>query len=649
MSLRTRAPVLALVLLAFVSPARALQSWKFCAPQGGHCSCFGEMRFGHPGEAEHLANDGAYFKEHPEVPRWQSRNAAGREEPCGLSQFGDVDPFPELGNSKFCECHVPEEVVWKPCAGPGEVCDCAPSSLGEKQAERGGKGNTHLWEPKLASHTHAMVRATDESGAYYGVTSVDAEFRCPSDYPGARCDCLVAADAPDMTWQWCANNGGNCACDTQMRFGSTGSQEQYDSGYFTRNPLVTKWVAKDLSQQAHGMSKCGSNSFDGKDPFPEADKICQCMMPVRDPEEKVLAWQWCANEGGECECASAARFGSTGDASAYSDPDFFKQHPEITKWVIRGDAPGKVSCSQAGFDASTDPFPGQPKICQCLTERPRALGAAELIEEAVEVKHTDWSWCGEDGTRCSCDGLVRYGATGTDDMYKHGGEWFKEHPEVMKWTYLKSYGELECSKRTFGFDPFPDTKKICQCFAGYDEQFPYQTFRPEQAALGAAIEAAETLLLHGKVRDRPFVAQQIDEVINRKEEVEEVEGVEPESSAVEAVEPESSSQETKRDTKAAMAQAVESAAATAAESNDSDGEKFQAAMDSLLSADDEHENGVPRLGRDREVTQTKVASHATLGWALAVVVSAAVAVVAMTQRVARRHEPEKTPLISEVV
>ena len=76
-------------------------------------------------------------------------------------------------------------------------------------------------------------------------------------------------------------------------------------------------------------------------------------------------------------------------------------------------------------------------------------------------------------------------------MYAENGAWFKAHPEVMKWTYLKSYGELECSQRTFGFDPFPDQRKICQCFAGYDEQFPYQEFRPQIAALGAAMQAAD--------------------------------------------------------------------------------------------------------------------------------------------------------------
>ena len=115
------------------------------------------------------------------------------------------------------------------------------------------------------------------------------------------------------------------------------------------------------------------------------------------------------------------------------------------------------------------------------------------------------------GARCACDGLVRYGSTGEDAMDAENGAWFKAHPEVMKWTYLKSHGELECSQRTFGFDPFPDQRKILPVLRGYDEQFPYQESRPQTAALGAAMQAAdaEPDILSLKVRDRPVVAQEI--------------------------------------------------------------------------------------------------------------------------------------------
>ena len=634
MAPRTRLPLAALALAALVAPAAA--EWKFCAPEGGHCQCFGEMRYGHPGQAQHHADGGAYFKQNPEVTKWTSRDASGLQEGCSLEHFGGVDPFPALGNAKFCECNVPEEVVWQPCAGPGEVCNCAAPSLGSPLADADSR-DASIWAPDSRASSlgtrgapaRAIVRATDDAGGYYGVASVDGEFTCPDDYPGARCECLMPAPAPRMEWQWCANDGGHCACTTSMRFGSTGTREQYESGYFAEHPEVSKWVTKNASNLslADGMNACGAHAFDGVDPFPDAsDKICQCMMPVREDGENVLEWRWCANEGGECACDTAARFGNTGAPELYAPGnDFFAAHPEVTKWQVRGDAPGSIACSAQSFaaddEAPTDPFPGVAKICQCLAERPRALGAAELVDQVVEVTHADWSWCGEDGTRCACDGLVRYGSTGEDAMYAENGAWFKAHPEVMKWTYLKSYGELECSQRTFGFDPFPNQRKICQCFEGYDEQFPYQEFRPQNAALGAAMQAAvpEANILSAKVRDRPVVAQEIDRALREMEarsggDAAAAEGA-PEEKTGDAPSDETPSEETPTPSKEARERARASA----------------------------------RLGRTGSEHRASLAANpATLGWAAAAAAAAA-AVAAVRRAADAASKPEKTPLVSEVV
>ena len=62
-----RTTLAALALLAACAPSPAAAEWKFCAPEGGHCHCFGEMRFGHPGAQEHHDNDGEFFKQHPEA------------------------------------------------------------------------------------------------------------------------------------------------------------------------------------------------------------------------------------------------------------------------------------------------------------------------------------------------------------------------------------------------------------------------------------------------------------------------------------------------------------------------------------------------------------------------------------------------------
>ena len=516
-STTTRAAFAAIALLASAVPASA--EWKFCAPDGGHCKCFGEMRYGHPGLEEHLADDGKWFDSHPEVRRWNVRSVQGDAVACNAADFGD-DPFPQIKNLKFCQCNLPEDAVWKPCAKGGEVCDCRPPESRERRERH-----------------PSLVRATDSSGAYYGAQAVSAPFTCPNDYPGASCECLGTPKESEMKWDWCANEGGKCPCSTRARFGHTGTKEMYDSGYFDEREDVMKWTEVEVLDPADGMLHCDVDTFGGVDPFPDApQKICQCMMPVQKREETVLSWKWCAEDGGECECSSAARYGATGFPEQHT-AEWFAAHPEVTRWSYRGDAPGTISCSASSF--GSDPFPGQKKICQCLVERPRALDPAERVKRAIGLEspnlgETEWSWCGGDGTRCTCEGLVRYGSTGDASMYADGSKWFKDHPEVMKWTYLKSYGELECSQRTFGFDPFPDQKKICQCLQGYDEQFPYQMFRPEAPSLGAAMLGASQTLgetdpaLETKRRPRAhgFVAQVIDAEINSVAGSEAVEAIE---------------------------------------------------------------------------------------------------------------------------
>lgn len=510
MSTTTRAAFAAIALLASAVPASA--EWKFCAPDGGHCKCFGEMRYGHPGLDEHLADGGKWFDSHPEVRRWNVRSVQGDAVACNAADFGGDDPFPQIQNLKFCQCNLPEEAVWKPCAEGGGVCDCRPPESNER----------HERHPSL-------VRATDSSGAYYGAQAVSAPFTCPNDYPGARCECLGKPEQPEMKWDWCANEGGKCPCSTRVRFGHTGTKEMYDAGYFDEHKDVMKWTEVEVLDPVDGMLHCDVNTFGGVDPFPDApEKICQCMMPVQKREERVLSWKWCAEDGGDCECSSAARYGATGSPELHTS-EWFAAHPEVTRWSFRGDAPGTVSCSASSF--GSDPFPGQKKICQCLVEQPRALDPAERVKRAIGLESpnlgdTEWSWCGGDGKRCTCEGLVRYGSTGEASMYADGSRWFRDHPEVMKWTYLKSYGELECSQRTFGFDPFPNQKKICQCLVGYDEQFPYQMFRPEAASLGAAMLGAsqtlgETVPALEKKKsanaNTPFVAQVIDAEINPRD------------------------------------------------------------------------------------------------------------------------------------
>jgi len=665
-STTTRAAFAAIALLASAVPASA--EWKFCAPDGGHCKCFGEMRYGHPGLEEHLADDGKWFDSHPEVRRWNVRSVQGDAVACNAADFGD-DPFPQIENLKFCQCNLPEDAVWKPCAKGGEVCDCRSPESRERRERH-----------------PSLVRATDSSGAYYGAQAVSAPFTCPNDYPGASCECLGTPKESEMKWDWCANEGGKCPCSTRARFGHTGTKEMYDSGYFDEREDVMKWTEVEVLDPADGMLHCDVDTFGGVDPFPDApQKICQCMMPVQKREETVLSWKWCAEDGGECECSSAARYGATGFPEQHT-AEWFAAHPEVTRWSYRGDAPGTISCSASSF--GSDPFPGQKKICQCLVERPRALDPAERVKRAIGLEspnlgETEWSWCGGDGTRCTCEGLVRYGSTGDASMYADGSKWFKDHPEVMKWTYLKSYGELECSQRTFGFDPFPDQKKICQCLQGYDEQFPYQMFRPEAPSLGAAMLGASQTLgetdpaLETKRRPRAhgFVAQVIDAEINSVaggEAVEAVEAVEAteateateaieatEASASERVEPRDSVTSSSSDAEGALA-ASTVVRSVIGDADNVDVEEVNAMKLEMKRAVAESADALNQARLDDRVVLTSVAlgspradggggdvSPAAVGAVVGIAAAAAVAVAGASRRGKETEtgDAERVPLV----
>jgi hypothetical protein len=81
-----------------------------------------------------------------------------------------------------------------------------------------------------------------------------------------------------------------------------------------------------------------------------------------------------------------------------------------------------------------------------------------------------WTHCADETQHCTCasGSMVRYGWTGSEKMYENDGEWFKKHPEVVKWLYrdLESTEEdVVCTPESFpgDVDPFPGFDKHCQC------------------------------------------------------------------------------------------------------------------------------------------------------------------------------------------
>ena len=304
-------------------------------------------------------------------------------------------------------------------------------------------------------------------------------------------------DGPIKTnrhFEFCANEGEglpSCFCNGIMRYGSTG-----DKHARLLNPKVPMWSYR----RSCGNVDCAARNFDNEDPFPGQIKQCQCSPPIPTPtpDPSQLKWTFCAADGGTCQCGSnsVVRFGSTGSSDLYkggSNPTFFADHPEVTKWTYRQTperAAEAVACKVSSFP--TDPWPGttrqsgQKMICQCAaypplpeeactatptpkhTFTPSADVVAQTVDDSVPRPwEITWTFCANEGEPCNCLGVVRYGHSGDYRMYADKSAWFKKHPNVYKWVNKESNGSLMCKSSDFGnMEPFPNHKKLCQCAHG---------------------------------------------------------------------------------------------------------------------------------------------------------------------------------------
>jgi hypothetical protein len=377
----------------------------------------------------------------------------------------------------------------------------------------------------LASTAHAVpsptrATATDPSAGYDRQThawlgsSLDQVSPSPIPTPVAEAfdddfmD-LLSVDSSggmietDRKFSWCANEGeGNpsCFCNGAVRFGSFGTKTSR-----LANLDVPKWAYR----RNCGNVDCAAKDFGGVDPFPGEQKICQCTDPIPTPTPKPnsLGWKFCAREKGTCACEanSVVRYGSTGSADLYAggaQPDFFKKHPEVTKWKYL-ETPlhvgGEYSCVDSTFPGA-HPWPealrkaGQQMLCQCAplpkksearceatpTPKPtfdRVTSARDnlIIGSSGEIVQPDaprpwqvkWTWCAAEGDECNCLGVARYGHSGDVWMYGDNSKFFIEHPEIFKWTNKETDGAITCTTETFGgLDPFPGRRKMCQCASG---------------------------------------------------------------------------------------------------------------------------------------------------------------------------------------
>mmetsp|Transcript_11409 Transcript_11409/g.27799 ORF Transcript_11409/g.27799 Transcript_11409/m.27799 type:complete len:664 (-) Transcript_11409:333-2324(-) len=227
--------------------------WKYCSKSGEECECDGTVRFGHGGMAEHYADGGAYFKEHPEAVRWLMRDVEDGAIGCNSGNFGDKNPFPDV---------------------PNKVCQCA--------------AGVRAWQLSMTG----VVRGT-RAGSYGG-------FYEPMRVPNENVS---------NAFEHCGKVGEFCACDGgEIRIGHPGDamnatqlmtywervMERPDSLDSAGRWMVQSFDNENNPKGKKGGVKCDVSSFtrDGALPFHIRDvaddtAVCQCCADCADG---ALGW-----------------------------------------------------------------------------------------------------------------------------------------------------------------------------------------------------------------------------------------------------------------------------------------------------------------------------------------------------------------------
>lgn len=177
-------------------------------------------------------------------------------------------------------------------------------------------------------------------------------------------------------------------------------------------------------------------------------------------------FKWCATEGEgqpSCFCNGVMRYGG------YPGEEYLASRPKVSQWEYRRSC-GNVDCHRRHF-MGEDPLPGSDvtRICQC----------AEAVTPAPKLNALKWKWCSNEGGRCTCGArsVVRFGATGSKDLYQGGTHpnFFNENPQVMRWNYKETPEteevHLTCGNEYFDGKPHPWPEEaresgmtfICQC------------------------------------------------------------------------------------------------------------------------------------------------------------------------------------------
>jgi len=143
-----------------------------------------------------------------------------------------------------------ETELWRPCANEGET-------IAEEGLVRFGFGLTFVegQVPRGATCSVATFRE-DPSPGFLKMCS------CSGEAPLSLGEQRVVTDDMGLTWARCADEGGNCKCDSgTVRFGST-----------------SRWVVTETGAKQGSQVSCSAQGFGGNDPAQGQNKECWCQM-----------------------------------------------------------------------------------------------------------------------------------------------------------------------------------------------------------------------------------------------------------------------------------------------------------------------------------------------------------------------------------
>ena len=428
--------------------------WVTCADEGELCECPGEsaarmIRFGAPG------GDRAW--DYARVPEGSDAILL-----CDALSFMHRDPAP--GAAKVCQCaHFPSEAVAVAASPPTPPSPDAPPPYPVVDVPLENAVAPLPWS--LDDDDDDDDRGTIADDATDDVelpppveAAVDDEetFVAPADF-----------NPNEYAWSKCAAEGERCACgsDTALvRFGSTGEEMYYamNSSWFRAHPEVRRFDYKYLRD---GAVACDAASFAGSDPFPEHEKVCQCATD--GPPNDVAAADSDAADAPEASVSSGEEAWTRLDAVARAGESASRIPAAAASSAVSSAVPS-LHARETSVDAALASVDRAP-----VPDPLFAPGADGLDPEAME-----WAFCAEEGKPCACSGAaVRYGSTGDASMFADALRWFRAHPEVRRWAYVR-VGEfrgdgdakgpegttLACGAALAGgADPFPRRRKICQC------------------------------------------------------------------------------------------------------------------------------------------------------------------------------------------